>query len=300
MRINAHQRECVEMSLHWALVCVLSLLEMHRTEFVPVLFHLFSRKKTFYKGAARLFLRPPLSLCACLPVCPIDSPISPFPTTGPSAANYWNQAQHGGAAEARLTYIHTFARSDGFGKLIAALQARQTPWLSAEGVRTLIAAANEARLYPPSPQQLQGEGAAAQYHQHVAGAAEELCRAFVAPLQGLTEEELKKESQDSSMQGMSSLVAAVRRVVDSHDGPPVPPTAAAAAAMEAGGESGEPEAAMGFWLALVLSHIRSSSLPLRLWAWEQMTEVVDTARLHRPPARCVCRRERRRLCVCGV
>lgn len=49
-KINQHHRECVEGSLHWGLVCLLKLLEMHKTEFIPVAYHIFNKKKTYYKG----------------------------------------------------------------------------------------------------------------------------------------------------------------------------------------------------------------------------------------------------------
>lgn len=48
-----------------------------------------------------------------------------------------------------------------------------------------------------------------------------------------------------------------------------------------------PEGFMQFWLALILAYIRSSSLPLRLFAWDHMNDLVDTARRARPPARYV-------------
>lgn len=40
----------METTLHFATRCMVQLLEMHKTEFVPVLFLLFSKKRTYYKG----------------------------------------------------------------------------------------------------------------------------------------------------------------------------------------------------------------------------------------------------------
>lgn len=197
----------------------------------------------------------------------------------------------------RLRLVQAFAGHDGFGKLMAALLARPVAWPGAENVRVLILAANEARQFPPhaagpqaqAAQQPQAAAQAAQYGRYVAGAAEDLCRCFMGPLQGLTEEELKRESQDSSMAGMTDLVRAVRRALEHHPFAPHDGAVAGDEATPAAAEAaGEPEAALHFWLALVLAHLRSSSLPLRLWAWDEMNEIVRVARARRPPARYVC------------
>lgn len=47
------------------------------------------------------------------------------------------------------------------------------------------------------------------------------------------------------------------------------------------------EGVFQFWLSLTLTYIRSSSLVLRLFAWEQMTDLIDVARRARPHARYV-------------
>ena len=39
-----------------------------------------------------------------------------------------------------------------------------------------------------------------------------------------------------------------------------------------------------FWLEMALKYVRSSSLPLRLFGWEQITDIIEAARLERPPA----------------
>ena len=45
------------------------------------------------------------------------------------------------------------------------------------------------------------------------------------------------------------------------------------------------ESFMEFWLSLTFTYIRSSSLPLRLFAWEQMGDLIESARKARPPAK---------------
>lgn len=63
---------------------------------------------------------------------------------------------------------------------------------------------------------------------------------------------------------MSALINLIRRIMEAEDH----------------------EGFFQFWLSLTLTYIRSSSLPLRLFAWDQMVELIEVARKARPPARC--------------
>jgi hypothetical protein len=82
---------------------------------------------------------------------------------------------------------------------------------------------------------------------------------LVLPACGLVVSCQQKESTDA----MSQLIQSIRRIMEGVD----------------------QEGCFQFWLSLTLTYIRSSSLPLRLFAWDQMTELIDVARRARPPAR---------------
>ena len=72
---------------------------------------------------------------------------------------------------------------------------------------------------------------------------------------------------------MGALINVIRREMD---------------VVDATGSTGAFGAFMQFWMALTLTYMRSSSLPLRLFAWgDQVLELIDTARRHRPKARYV-------------
>lgn len=94
------------------------------------------------------------------------------------------------------------------------------------------------------------------------------CRQMMARLAALPEDALRREPTDS----MSAFVLHVRKqMLDEGGGAPA---------------AGSPKArhVLRFWLALTLNYVRSSSLPLRLFGWEQVMDVIEVARLARPPA----------------
>ncbi|CAM9753939.1 unnamed protein product, partial [Ectocarpus sp. 13 AM-2016] len=82
----------------------------------------------------------------------------------------------------------------------------------------------------------------------------------------LSEEELKKESQEA----LGHLVRNIRHVMMFQTSPGVP-------------YAGEQEMRenVRFHSELVLRHIRASSLPMRLWGWEQTEDLINHSHRHR-------------------
>ena len=185
------------------------------------------------------------------------------------AMSYWNV---GGAFEVRAKLLETFAREAGFQALLALL--RTTPkakgWIGAGNVFILLQGAIDARdrlhraqaTHQPAPDN--NANNAAETEAAAVGmdpVIEQLCACLLQPLPSVSEDDLKKQS----FEDVKDLVLLCRKRVEHRDH--LTPFFVDA------------------WLTVVLTYVRSTSLPLRLHGWEHMGALVEAGRQARPPAR---------------
>eukprot|EP00903_Cladosiphon_okamuranus_P009694 g9223.t1 len=163
------------------------------------------------------------------------------------------------ASEAALAEVRRLAAEKGAER-----------WLGAEALSTLLAALLECRLLMEGgpgwtapagggvrPHDGGGAGGNAALSSPLQ-VAQRTCKAIMMQVGVLSEEELKKESPDS----LSLLVQSMRHL------------------MVSAGEQQMREI-FRFHADLVLRHVRASSLPMRLWGWEQTEDLISLSHKHR-------------------
>ncbi|CAM9145685.1 unnamed protein product, partial [Chrysoparadoxa australica] len=96
-----------------------------------------------------------------------------------------------------------------------------------------------------------------------------MCSLVMRQIQQLTQDQLKRESTEE----MGYVVRELRRLVSSSVGPTGALTKDTAGDMRV----------FTFWLGLTQQYMSASSLPLRLFGWEQVAELIDVARAAKPP-----------------
>jgi len=180
------------------------------------------------------------------------------------AGGYWGGA--GPPNEVRLRLIGDFMENGGFDLLCRTLRAKKQGWMGCENFRILLQAAFEGRevvatllrrLAPNNPEQAKNLARLTE------GVVEEVALCLREPLSTLAEEDLKLEPALA----VSALAEMLRKRLQDSD------------------DEVDRDALMQSWLALAHAHIRSSSLPLRLSAWEQMGDIIRIASSARPIAR---------------
>ncbi|CAN0313200.1 unnamed protein product, partial [Ectocarpus sp. 8 AP-2014] len=203
-----------------------------------------------------------------------------------AAQNASSPAEGGGGGpadkEAVVARAVGAARAAGEAAEAAAAEARALAaakgeqWLGAESLSVVLAALLECKLGTDSPVGGGGLPAVAQPGGGGGGGggggnggsggstspalrvAQRACRAIMKQVRVLSEEELKKESQES----LGHLVRNIRHVMMFQTSPGIP-------------YAGEQEMRenVRFHSELVLRHLRASSLPMRLWGWEQTEDL---------------------------
>ncbi|CAM9345784.1 unnamed protein product, partial [Choristocarpus tenellus] len=122
-------------------------------------------------------------------------------------------------------------------------------WLGAEKIYILLSGLVEA--------------VAGELNVRVKAVAMRVCTAVMEQIKVLTEEELKKENQEQSLGG---VVSSLKKLL-----------------FPMGRDKAWEH--FRFHEALVLRHLRASSLPMRLWGWEQMQDVIQSSHHDRWPAK---------------
>jgi len=185
------------------------------------------------------------------------------------AGGYWNGAVS--PNEVRVKLEGEFLERGGFDLLCRTMRGKKIGWLGAENTKVLLQAVVEGREVVGERERRVREGQQQEgwlvRAQTMARATENVLEEVVAclkePLGRVGEEELKKEPGWS----MSNLVDYVKRKLCEAE------------------EEGDQEVLLQFWLALAHAHIRSSSLPLRLSAWEKMGDIFKITKENRPFAK---------------
>ncbi|CAM9650657.1 unnamed protein product [Ectocarpus sp. 6 AP-2014] len=206
-----------------------------------------------------------------------------------AAQNASSPAEGGGGGpadkEAVVARAVGAARAAGEAAEAAAAEARALAaakgeqWLGAESLSVVLAALLECKLGTDAPVGGGGLPAVAQPGGGGGGGnggsgsispalrvAQRACRAIMKQVRVLSEEELKKESQEA----LGHLVRNIRHVMMFQTSPGVP-------------YAGEQEMRenVRFHSELVLRHLRASSLPMRLWGWEQTEDLINHSHRHR-------------------
>ncbi|CBJ33399.1 conserved unknown protein [Ectocarpus siliculosus] len=208
-----------------------------------------------------------------------------------AAQNAPSPAEGGGGGpadkEAVVARAVGAARAAGEAAEAAAAEARALAaakgeqWLGAESLSVVLAALLECKLGTDAP--VGGGGLPAVAQPGGGGGdgggnggsgsispalrvAQRACRAIMKQVRVLSEEELKKESQEA----LGHLVRNIRHVMMFQTSPGVP-------------YAGEKEMRenVRFHSELVLRHLRASSLPMRLWGWEQTEDLINHSHRHR-------------------
>ncbi|CAM9396742.1 unnamed protein product, partial [Scytosiphon promiscuus] len=169
------------------------------------------------------------------------------------------------AATAAAVRAATAARVAADNAEAAAVKARATAaakgeqWLGADSLAVFLAGLLECRLSDGGAALPGGGGGGGGSLQ----VAQRACRAIMMQVRVLSEEELKKESPDD----LGLLVRNMRHLMTAHS--------------STGERHKNMRESFAFHAELVLRHLRASSLPMRLWGWEQTEDLISLSHKHR-------------------
>ncbi|GLD98477.1 hypothetical protein PINS_up007174 [Pythium insidiosum] len=188
--------------------------------------------------------------------------------TSAMMGNYWNKVS--GAPEVRTQCIAAFAEAQGFQMLldtlegiVKSLSVTKDQLSSGEAV---VSPAEGERGTPNDASDIMEADdirillqAMLEFRSSVPDAvAYRICELVMTYYVNIPESVLKRESTDA----VGAVVAAIRRFI------------------EAGGAG--PASINALWLEMTLRYVESSSLPLRLFGLEQVSQIVNSARAARP------------------
>ncbi|CAM9150885.1 unnamed protein product, partial [Phaeothamnion confervicola] len=262
-RIGAHERGCVEKLLERSVALATLCLRDGRLEHVEALTHVFSKKKTLYKGGKQNWQNMPGLPEIRMQRIAQFADKSGFDYLAALLEHEATRAEEAATASAaaaaakRLTLQAPLAST---GRKAERDVGAGTAAAAAAGLAEPAAATGEAAAPPlarwlgAEPLQILLVACADSTHPDQPALALQLCRAVMRHMAALSEDELKKENCDNT----ACLVRDVRRIMHTLG-------------------SAEGEEMYRFWLALTLRYMRASSLPLRLFGWDQVQELINWA-----------------------
>jgi hypothetical protein len=174
----------------------------------------------------------------------------------------WNSNNYSGLPEVRLKVIERFRAHKGFQSLEKYLRDRigTADFPTLDALRIILSALGDSLISRPTAAEQAAE------FKGMEDDAIGVSKAVMDNMNNCDEEALKKFPSENMMGMIHDLQRVFDRLMISR--------------RDSTYEFYE------FWRGLILKHITSKSLPLKLFGWQQVDDILEASEMHRPPPRC--------------